>query len=144
MEYRKFDGTIYARLDRGDEMIGVITDICRREKLESAVFSGIGACSSVEIQTFDPDRREFETMTVSGMLELVSLSGNVITDEDMNYYSHVHAILSYKEDGEHRMIAGHMKSMTTLYTGEIEIRPVTGGAIKKQFNEETGTAMWKF
>ena len=37
-----------------------------------------------------------------------------------------------------------MKSITILYTAEIELRPVVGGAIGRQFNPDTGTGFWKF
>ena len=45
MEYRQFGSTYYVRLDRGDEIISSILNICRTEHIESAVYSGIGGCS---------------------------------------------------------------------------------------------------
>lgn len=144
MDYKKYDQTVYVRMDKGDEMLETIIDICRKEKIESAVFSGIGACSRAELQTFLPDAGTFETTVLSGMLELVSMDGNVVTDDEMNYYIHAHAVFSYKDGDEHITVGGHIKSMITLYTGEIELRPVAGGAIKKQYCEETGTWVWKF
>ena len=47
---------------------------------------------------FRPIFREtnaFETRTLRGMLELVSLTGNIITDEQSEYYHHTHAVFSY-------------------------------------------------
>lgn len=144
MEYRKYGDTIYLRLDRGDEIISGILDVCRREQLGSAIFSGIGGCSRAEIQTFLPESGRFETWTLAGMLELVSLNGNVVTDETGQYYHHTHAVFSYKDVAEHRMAAGHMKSITVLYTAEIELRPVQGGEIKRKYDPETGTGFWSF
>lgn len=144
MDYRKFGDTYYIRFDKGDEIISGILDICKRAKVESAVFSGIGGLSQAEIQTFIPAKGEFETETINGMLELVSVNGNVVTDEDMNYYSHTHSLVSYKIGDEHFVSGGHTKSLTVLYTGEIELRPVTGGAIKRKYNPETGTGFWDF
>ena len=77
------------------------------------------------------------------MLELVSLMGNIISDEDGKLYHHTHAMFAYKEGDEHRTIGGHLKSTTVLYTAEIEIRPVIGGTIEREFNPETGTGFWK-
>jgi len=37
-----------------------------------------------------------------------------------------------------------MKSLTVSYTAEIEIRPVTGGNIRRKYDEETGTGFWDF
>ena len=42
MDYRVFSDTVYIRMDRGDEIIGNIIEICRKEQIKSAVFSGIG------------------------------------------------------------------------------------------------------
>ena len=40
MDYRKFGETYYVRMDKGDEIIGAILELCRRERVRSAVFSG--------------------------------------------------------------------------------------------------------
>ena len=144
MEYRKFGDTYYVRMDRGDEIITGILGICKKEKIKSAVFSGIGGCGSAEIQTFIPEAGAFETQRIDGMLELVSLTGNVVTDPEDEYYHHTHAVFSFKQDGGHHIAAGHMKSITVSYTAEIELRPVIGGEIKRKYNEETGTGFWDF
>ena len=144
MDYRRYGETIYVRMDKGDEVISGILDICAKEHIVSAIFSGIGGCSEAEIQTFIPETGTFETQTIGGMLELVSLTGNVITDDQQKLYHHTHAVFSYKDGEKHCVAAGHMKSITILYTAEIELRPVVGGSIGRQFNPDTGTGFWKF
>ena len=52
MDYKKLGSSIYARLDKGDEIIACILDICRNENILSAVYSGIGACNEAEVRTF--------------------------------------------------------------------------------------------
>ncbi|MBR5091509.1 MAG: DUF296 domain-containing protein [Ruminiclostridium sp.] len=144
MDYRIFNNTVYIRLDRGDEIIGNIIGICRKEQIKSAIFSGIGGCMKTEIQTFIPETGAFETQTIEGMLELVSLNGNVVTDENGEYFHHTHAMFTFKKDGGHHSAGGHIKSITVLYTAEIELRPVVGGAIKRRSDPETGTGFWDF
>ena len=144
MEYRKYGETWYVRMDKGDEIIGGILELCRKEKIASAVFSGIGGCSEAEIQTFIPETSAFETQRLAGMLELVSMNGNVVSDSEGTRYHHTHAVFSHKADGQHRLAAGHMKSITVLYTAEIELRPVAGGTILRKRDEETGTGFWAF
>ena len=144
MEYRKYGETFYIRMDRGDEIIGGILRVCEREGIASAVFSGIGGCSEAQVQTFIPEQGCFETERIEGMLELVCINGNVITDDQGTRYHHTHGLLAYKDAGEHRVAGGHMKSLTVLYTAEIELRPVVGGAIGRRFNPETGTGFWRF
>ena len=88
MEHKRFGDTCYIRLDRGDEVISSILEVCRAERVESATFSGIGGCSEARIQTFIPEAGTFEERTLSGMLELVSLTGNVISDDQGALYPH--------------------------------------------------------
>lgn len=144
MDYRKYGDTIYIRMDRGDEVIGSILDVCKKEKIKSAVYSGIGGCSEAQVQTFLPETKEFELRTIQGMLELVSLTGNIITDEQGELYHHTHAMFSYKDGEQHCVAGGHIKSITISYTAEIELRPVINGIINREFNPETGTGFWKF
>lgn len=143
MEYRRFCDTYYIRCDKGDEIISSILDVCKAEHIESAIYSGIGGCDEAQIQTFLPQERAFETQTLTGMLELVSLTGNIIQDDGEPYH-HTHAVFSYKVGDDHRVSAGHMKSITVLYTAEIELRPVIGGVINRQFDPITGTGFWSF
>jgi len=144
MEYKKIGSSYYARMDKGDEIIGNLLDICRKEAIPSAVFTGIGGCQRAELQVFIPETGSFETECMEGMLELVSLNGNIVRDEDGQLFHHTHALFSFKKDGQHGMAAGHLKSTHVLYTAEIEIRPTIGGAIGRKFDPETGTGFWNF
>ena len=144
MEYRKLGDTYYIRMDRGDEIVSGIIGICRAEGISSACYSGIGGCSEAEMQVFIPERGEFETKKAEGMLELVSLMGNIISDDSDGLHHHTHGLFSFIDGGEHRVISGHMKSATVRYTAEIELRPVYGGVIRRQFDPETGTGFWRF
>lgn len=143
MDYRKFNDTYYVRIDKGEEIIAELLKVCRKENIHSAVFTGIGGCSHAEIQTFIPEKGEFETETVDGMLELISITGNIVNDNG-ELFHHAHAAFSYKDGAEHKMAAGHLKAATVLYTGEIELRPVIGGTIKRKHDSETGTGFWSF
>ena len=144
MDYKKFNETYYVRMDRGDEIISSLLEVCRKEGIASAVFTGIGGCSKAEIQTFDPEAGTFETRALTGMLELVALNGNVISDDVGELYHHTHALFAFNEDGAHGTAGGHLKSVTVLYTAEIEFRPVVGGAIRRKPDPETGTGFWSF
>lgn len=135
--------TCYVRIDKGEEIIGELLQVCRREGIGSAVFTGIGGCSYAELQIFIPDKGEFETEIIEGMLELINVTGNIVSD-DGQFFHHTHAIFSYKEGSEHKMAAGHMKALTVLYTAEIELRPVIGGVINRKHDPETGTGFWCF
>ncbi len=144
MDYRRYKDTFYIRADKGDEIISCILKICEKEKIKSCIFNGIGGCSEAQIQTFLPETGTFETQTLCGMLELISLSGNIVSDEQGEIYHHTHAMFSYKNGEQHCVSGGHIKSITVSYTAEIEMRPVVGGTINRQFDPETGTGFWSF
>ena len=131
-------------MDRGDEIVGKLLEVCNKESLQSAVYSGIGGCQCAELQTFIPEKGQFETELIEGMLELVSLNGSVVTGEDGQLYHHTHALFSYKKDGKHEVVGGHLKSTTVLYTAEIEIRPTIDGVIGRKYDPETNTGFWNF
>ena len=143
MDHRIMNGICYVRVDKGEEIITELLEICRKEGIKSAVFSGIGGCSKAEIQTFIPEKGSFETETVEGMLELISLTGN-ITSDNGRLFHHTHAMFSYKDGTERKTAGGHIKSVTVLYTAEIELRPVTNGVIGRKHDPETGTGFWSF
>ena len=86
MEYRKIGEAYYIRMDRGDEIISTLLELCEKETISSAVFSGIGGCQSAELQVFIPETGSFETERLEGMLELVSLNGNVVRDDNIPPY----------------------------------------------------------
>ena len=144
MEYKKIGEAYYIRMDRDDEVIANILDVCRKESIPSAVFSGIGGCKSAELQVFIPETGSFEKERLEGMLELVSLNGNVVRDDKDQLFHHTHALFSFKKDGQHGMAGGHLKATTVLYTAEIELRPTIGGSIGRKFDPETGTGFWEF
>lgn len=144
MEYRKIDELFYIRMDRDDEVIEKILEVCRRESISSAVFSGIGGCKRAELQVFIPEKGTFETEQLEGMLELVSFNGNVVRDNDGKLFHHTHALFTFKKDGQHGIAGGHLKSTTVLYTAEIALRPTVDGSIGRKFDPETGTGFWDF
>ncbi|MCR5022856.1 MAG: DNA-binding protein [Lachnospiraceae bacterium] len=143
MDYRRMNDTCYIRIDKGEEIIEKIFEVCEEEGIKSAFFSGIGGCSRAKLQTFIPESGSFETEIIEGMLELINVTGNIVFD-DGKLFHHTHAVFSYKDGSEHKMAAGHIKSITVLYTAEIELRPVIGGVIGRKHDPETGTGFWSF
>lgn len=143
MDYRRMNDICYIRVDKGEEIIGKLLEVCKTEKIKSATFTGIGGCSRAELQTFIPEEGDFETETIEGMLELINVTGDIVSDNGQLFH-HTHAVFSYKDRAEHKMAAGHIKSITVLYTAEIELRPVSGGFISRKHDPETGTGFWSF
>ena len=144
MEYKKMGDAYYIRFDPGDEILSKTLEVCRAEGIASAIYSGIGGLGDAQIQTYVPETGAYETDSVQGMLELISLNGNVVTDEKDELFTHAHGIVSYKIGDEHHVLGGHIKSLMVRITGEIELRPVTGGMIRRVMNPDTGLGRWSF
>lgn len=144
MDYRRYGDACYIRADKGDEVISSILAVCEEQGIRSATFYGIGGCGEAEIQVFDADAQAFSTERHEGVLELVSLAGNVIDGGERGLNWHAHALFSYRDGDAHRIAAGHLKSATVRYTAEIELRPVRGGTIGAAPDPVTGTMFWSF
>lgn len=142
MEYRKFDEKIYVRLDKDDEIITALTDVCARENCPIAQIQGIGGCESVTVGVFDMEKKAYNETTVDGLLEMTALDGN-LTQYENKPYLHLHAAFAYRESGEIKQISGHLLKAVIGLTGEIVITPADG-RIGRRYIEELGIRVWDF
>ena len=143
MDYRKLDGKIYLRLDKGDELLATILQVCRNAGIHSATFHGIGAFGKARVATYIPEKEDFLEHEKQGMLELLSLDGNITHDRDGQIYEHAHAIFSYlDEHGEICFFGGHLKSAVVSYTAEIVIDPIPDAGIGRMTDPYTGITVW--
>ena len=144
MEYKKYGDTIYARFDKGDEVVSGILDICKKESILSATYSGIGGCDDITVSTLIPETMEFLPHNKSGiLLEMISLNGNISADDNNELFHHTHAMFSYLENNELKFIGGHLIKAVISYTGEIVINPVQNGVIRRKQDDKTGITIWR-
>ena len=139
MKYRRNGDQILIRIDKGEEILDTIFKICTVEKIYGAVFSGIGACSKAVVSSYIPEMNDFTNHEADGLLELISLSGN-ISREDNVPFEHTHALFSYLEDGEQKVLAGHLKLALVSYTAEILL--IVTDTIEKTFDPTVGITVW--
>jgi predicted DNA-binding protein with PD1-like motif len=143
MEYRKEKSAIYLRVDKGEEVIETIKKVCEKERIEAGYFQGIGACGRAVLATWIPEKEDFIHHTITGMLEMISLSGNISTDQNGQPFSHSHAVFSYlKDNGEVAIAAGHLEEAEISYTGEIILTPADE-KIGRMFDQNAGIDVWK-
>ena len=144
MDYRRSNDRIYLRLDKGDEMLSSILEICRKENLHSAVFHGIGAASEAVVATLIPEEERFLEHKKEGMLEMISLIGNITHDDDRKLYAHAHVMFSYmNENGVIEFFGGHLLSAVTWYTGEIVLDAVGEEGLGRQKDACSDIMVWK-
>ena len=143
MDYRKCKDTIYLRIDKGEDVLEAINKVCKKEHVEAGYFQGIGACEKAVLSTWIPEKEDFVHHTITGMLEMVSLIGNVSTDKDGEPFSHSHAVFScLKNNGEITVVAGHLKEAEISYTGEI-VLTLSDEKISRMFDAKAGIDVWQ-
>ncbi len=143
MEYRKELNTYYIRLDKDESLTEQIIEICKNENIQAGYFQGIGACDHVVLGTYIPEKQNFMLHTLSGMLEIVSLMGNVTTDQNNEPFLHIHASFSYLDKSENVILTGgHLMEARISYTGEI-VLVQSEEKIGRMTDPKTGIEIWK-
>lgn len=142
MEYGKFGEKYYIRLDRGDEILTSLLELCEKEDLRVAQIQGIGGCMRAVVGIFDPDKKEYVKHEVEAMLELISLDGN-LTEYEGKPYIHAHASFAYNSEDGAQVLSGHLLEAVIGLTGEIIITPADGH-IGRKFIPELGIRVWDF
>ena len=143
MKYKKYNSSIYARFDKGDEVLTSIIDVCKKENICLASFSGIGGCGEVTVGTYEIDKADYKTETKTGMLEMLSINGNVTVNQDNELFAHAHAMFSYiDENNKIALIGGHLKKAVILLTGEVVIKPELDEKINRIKDKNVGINVW--
>jgi uncharacterized protein len=144
VDYKKIGEIFYIRIDKEEEVLSTIMEVCNKENILTGQFQGIGACATATVSTYLPNKDEFTDHTQSGMLEMVSLMGNITRDDDGSPFLHSHAVFSYLDNtGNPSVLAGHLTKAIIRYTGEISILPAKE-TIGRMIDSKTGISIWKF
>ena len=139
MEYRRFKNKIFARIDRGEEIISALKDICMSEGVTLASVSAIGAVNSFTVGVFSPADKTYSSNCFSGDYEIVSLLGTVTT-KNGDFYSHLHMSAG---DGQGRVFGGHLNQAFVSATCEMVI-DISDGIVDREFNDGIGLNLFKF
>ncbi len=139
MEYRRAGAELAIRLDEGDEIGRSLAELCRKEGIASASFCGIGACRKAEIAHYDTDGKEYHNKKLEGMLEIVSLCGNITLSEGKPLV-HAHISLGLQDFTQ---AGGHLVSAEVNPTCEISLS-VRDIRISRVFDENCGLRLQRF
>ena len=139
MEYRRFDNTIAARIDRGEEILTELKKIALAEGIRLAHISALGAVGDFTVGVFYTAEKEYHSNRFTGDWEIVSLTGN-ITQMNGEYYAHLHMSAGGK-DGS--VVGGHLNSATVSATCEMFIT-VLEGTVERRRDDEVGLNLFEF
>ena len=139
MIYKRIANKIIFRVDRGEEIISSIKQICKENNVSAGVISGIGATDNAEIGVYDVSNKVYKTEKIVGNHEITSLLGNVSV---MNgeIYLHLHVNLA---NDEFKVIGGHLNS--AIISGTLEaVIDIFDGEIYRERNEDIGLNLLAF
>lgn len=130
---------ILGRLPHGKDLVTTIETFCVQNSIQIAVFSVIGAVTSVTLGSYDQAQQVYVTYKKEEALEIVNCTGNVSL-KDGRVTVHAHAVLA---DIDGRTIGGHVFSETLVYAGEIYIRELLGKPLEREYDDITGLSLWR-
>ena len=140
MNYKKFDNTIIARIDKGEEILEKIKEIALKEKIRLANINALGATNDFTVGVFNVDEKKYYSNEFKGNFEIVSLTGTINTMND-EFYTHIH-MSAGNDKGE--VFGGHLNRAIVSATCEMVIDIVDGGKVDRYFDEEIGLNLFKF
>ena len=140
MDYRKFGDDYVLRLDRGEEAVSCLTDLCERENIRLGAVQGLGAADRVVIGLYDVSSRVYHKTTLEGPMEITSLVGN-ISRKDGTPYLHLHINVC---DEQMRVLGGHLNECRISATAEIAVRVIAGDVGRRLDDAVTGLNLYQF
>lgn len=130
-----FDGFNYLiRLEKGERLSECIDRFAAETKIEGAWLSGVGAASDVELGFYHLSSKEYKWRTFGGMMEIVSLAGNLAYNEEGKMVFHLHGVFA---DDEYQTVGGHVKDFVAGATVEIFVHRAYQPMHRKH-DDETG------
>lgn len=139
MEYRRFDHTIVARLDKGEEILEQVKTIALQEHITLATVQALGAINAFTVGVFYTDEKEYHANEFTGHFEIVSLNGTINT-MDGDFYSHLH-MSAGNEKGQ--VFGGHLNRAIISATCEMVIT-ILDGTVDRRFDPDIGLNLFDF
>lgn len=139
MQYAKKDDTIVVRLDRGEEIIASLTEVCRREDVLFAQITGIGAADQATVGLYDVGEQVYHKRELAGPMEICALVGSA-SHKDGEVYLHLHITLC---DPEMHCWGGHLNTCRISATGEIVLK-TSDMNIGRRFDGQVGLNVYQF
>ncbi len=139
MEYKKFEKTIIARIDKGEEILEKVKEIALKEDIKLASIQGLGAVNQFTVGVFKTDEKKYLANNFKGSFEIVSLAGTINTMND-EFYCHLH-MSAGNEKGE--VFGGHLNEAVVSATCEIVIN-IIDGKVDRYYDDKIGLNLFKF
>ena len=122
----------------GSDLLKELEAYVRAHGINLAWLSGLGAVSRATIRYYDQPKQEWVDLELDQRLEVVSLTGNVslLNGEPI---VHLHVVLA---DEGGRCYGGHLGNDTLVFNLEILVTTLSGPAVIRKMDSETGLTIW--
>ena len=140
MEFKKFSDTYVVRLDRGEEIIASLTELCTKEKIVLGSIEGLGAADHVVVGLYNVGKKEYHKTEFNGPMEITALTGNV-SRKDGEVYLHIHISLC---DEQMRLLGGHLNECRISATCELFVRAIPGQVNRRFDADGVGLNLYEF
>lgn len=139
MEYKGFGDVYYVRLEKGEEILASLAELCRKEDIALGHLTGLGAVDYLQAGLYSLEEKRYHKNEFTGEFEIVSLVGN-ITRMDGEVYLHLHIAVS-GPDGA--VVGGHLNQARISATGEIVVTRVAG-EVGRRHDDAVGLNFFAF
>lgn len=120
-------------LARGEELFETLTVWCKKEGIQGATLTGLGAASNLEIAYYNLETKTYERQIITEDVEILSLTGNVAV-LDGKTVLHIHGVFGKRDLST---FGGHLFTLTVSGACEIHLQTFEA-SFKRAYDEVTG------
>lgn len=120
-----------------EEAFEAIKRFAKRENINAASVTAIGAFSTATLAFFDLASKEYKEIPVNAQSEVLSMLGDIVLDENDTPNPHLHVVLGFA-DGATR--GGHFLKGMVRPTLEVVIRE-TPAELRRSYSKDFGIAL---
>ena len=139
MQYKRFDNTVFLRIDKGEEILEQLQAMAQAEHITLASVQALGAVDDFTVGVFNTAEKKYYANHFEGMYEIVSLTGT-ITTKNGEFYAHLHMSAG---DEKGLVVGGHLNEAHVSATCEMVVTAVPG-TVEREFNKDVGLNLFKF
>jgi uncharacterized protein len=131
------DEKVFALIfDKGDEVVGRLTEFARVQRLSAAHFTAIGAFSEVTLGFFDRGEKDYQKIPIRQQVEVLSLIGDIALDGETPKV-HAHVVVGKADGTAHggHLVDGHVWPTLELILTE------SPAHLRRRIDRETGLGL---
>jgi len=133
MKYQRFGNIVIVRIDKGEEVVSELKQVCKQLDITLGSLIGIGATDDVTIGLMNTKTKKYQSTRFTGDHEISSLIGNITTMNN-EVCLHLHVTVC---NAEHKAFGGHLTSAIVSATFEAVI-DIIDGQVNRTFDQAAG------